>query len=124
MKGFAKSAGFPTGSRRLKSVRLTPQLRQTLGKYLSEIERLWPYQQFHFHEETALHYLHLKNYDVALALTTVTYNQDQLIQLLSGKLDLTVRSSGAAPQARSGPPHELPGQADPAAADDKVSPSG
>ena len=61
---------------------------------------------------------------MALALTTVTYNQDQLIQLLSGKLDLTVRSSGEAPQASEGPPDELPGQADPAAADDKVSASG
>jgi hypothetical protein len=46
---------------------------------------MWPYHLFHFQEEQALHFLHLKGYNIELALATVTYNQDQLIHMLSGK---------------------------------------
>lgn len=51
--------------------------------YLKELQKVWPYNLFHFQEEVALHFLHLKNYDVPLALMTASYNVDQLIQLLS-----------------------------------------
>lgn len=50
--------------------------------YLKELQKVWPYNLFHFQEEVALHFLHLKNYDVPLALMTASYNVDQLIQLL------------------------------------------
>lgn len=51
--------------------------------YLKELQKVWPYHLYHFQEEVALHFLHLKNYDVPLALMTASYNVDQLIQLLS-----------------------------------------
>jgi hypothetical protein len=46
------------------------------------MEKVWPYHLFHFQEDMALYFLHLKNYDVPLALFTACYNADQLIQLL------------------------------------------
>ena len=50
---------------------------------MKELQKVWPYHLYYFQEEVALHFLHLKNYDVALALMTATYNVDQLIQLLA-----------------------------------------
>jgi hypothetical protein len=46
------------------------------------VKLLWPYQYFHYQEEVALQFLHLKSYDVELALTALTYSIDQLISLL------------------------------------------
>ena len=51
--------------------------------YLTELQKVWPYHLYYYQEEVALHYLHLKNYDVPLALMTASYNVDQLIQLLT-----------------------------------------
>lgn len=50
--------------------------------YLSNMQLLWPYQYFHYQEEVALQFLHLKKYDIELALSTVLYDMDQLVQLL------------------------------------------
>jgi hypothetical protein len=47
--------------------------------YLTELQKVWPYHLYHYQEEVALHYLHLKNYDVPLTLMTASYNVDQLI---------------------------------------------
>ena len=63
-----------------------------LEYYLKNIEHLWPYNLFHFQEEVALHFLLLKDYNVSLALATVLYSQDQLIQLLSGTRLLKIYS--------------------------------
>jgi hypothetical protein len=38
------------------------------------MKRVWPYHLFHFQEELCLHFLHLKAYDVHLALTTAYYD--------------------------------------------------
>ena len=56
-----------------------------LGEYLRNIESVWPYDIFHYSEELALFYLLLKNYDLELALTTVLYNCDELIKMLTSK---------------------------------------
>ena len=59
-------------------------INTTLEYYLKTIEHCWPYNLFHYQEEVALHFLHLKNYDINLALMTALYNKDQLVRLLMG----------------------------------------
>jgi hypothetical protein len=54
--------------------------------YLKNIEELWPIDQFHYQEEVALFYLHLKEYDVEHALTSLIFNIDELIKLLISKI--------------------------------------
>ena len=47
-----------------------------------EMEKVWPFDQFHFQEDLALYYLHLKEYNVEETIKTAVFDIDELIQLL------------------------------------------
>ncbi len=53
-----------------------------VDSYLTEIRRLWPQNLFYYREEIALMYLAFKSYQVDKALTSIYFNNEELIQLI------------------------------------------
>jgi hypothetical protein len=57
-----------------------------VDKYIDEVKKAWPYQEFGYKEELALFHLFLNKYDIIRALFSVLYNIDELRFLHKSKL--------------------------------------
>jgi hypothetical protein len=73
----------PSGTQACSPInRLVSLIVSALDAYLIEIRRVWPQNLYYYREEIALMYLAFKSYQVDKALTSIYFNNEELIQLI------------------------------------------